>query len=73
MTPKVPIGTSIDFIWGYIGSEDPEVQFIILSNLLMRFLLERVPAEEHRAALQAIMDTLPVASLVNAPTVGGVQ
>jgi hypothetical protein len=73
MQPKVPIETSIQFIWGYIGQEPDDVQFIILSNLLMRFLLERVPAEDHRAALQAIMDSLPVAALVNSPHLGGMQ
>lgn len=73
MTPKVPIGVSIDFIWGYIGPEDPDVQFTIISNLLMRFLSERVPPQDHQAALQAILDTLPAATLLNAATVGGVQ
>ena len=73
MAPKVPIETSIEFIWGYIGQEEPKVQFIILSNLLMRFLLERVPPQDHAPALQAILDTLPVASLVNAQHQGGMQ
>lgn len=73
MNPKVPIATSIEFIWGYISSEEPEVRFTIISNLLMRFLNESVPPEEHKLALQAIMDTLPIARLYNAPHAGGVQ
>ena len=70
---KVPISTSIQFIWGYISSEPDEVQFTIIANLLMRFLAEKVPPQEHAAALQAILDTLPVATLFNSEQVGGMQ
>ena len=73
LSAKVPIETSIQFIWGYISSEPDEVQFTIIANLLMRFLAEKVPQRDHAAALQAILDTLPIAALVNTDHVGGVQ
>lgn len=73
MNPKVPISFTLQFIWGYIGCEEPEVQFNIVANLLMRFLSERVPPEEHAAAMQAILDTVPIAQFVNMPTAGGMQ
>lgn len=73
MNPKVPIGYTLEFIWGYISPEEPEVQFNIIANLLMRFLAERVPPAEHQAAMQSILDTMPIAQFVNMPTVGGRQ
>jgi hypothetical protein len=73
VTPKVPIDVSIDFITGYIRDEPLDVQFTIIANVLMRFLTAHVPPEEHQAALQSILETLPTAALLNLPHVGGRQ
>lgn len=73
LNPKVPIDASIEFVWGYLQQEDPEVQLQIIANLLIRFLIERVPQEDHAQALKQIADGIPISRMLNMETQGGVQ
>jgi len=76
MTPKIPLQYSIDYLHGYLSREDPDVQFEIIANLLVWFLVEHISPEDTEKALQRILNTVPHARAMhmrNIYTVGGVQ